>query len=209
MVSGAYRDFFVVIATSAATLIGLLFVAMSVSGGGRAKNHPQVIRDFRSAAALYAFTNAFTVSLFGLVPGSNIGYPAAIVAVTGLFFTAAGLRTTLSLPAELQRRRPQFALLIGLVLILGFQLYAGIELIQNGHRRSPLDTIGYVLVGSLLLGIGRSWEMVGDRDTGILTSIGFLFGHDPTGVVTASLRDRAEEDPAPDGAGTPVEGQDP
>ena len=208
MVSGAYRDFFVVIATSAATLIGLLFVAMSVSGGGRAKNHPQVIRDFRSAAALYAFTNAFTVSLFGLVPGSNIGYPAAIVAVTGLFFTAAGLRTTLSLPAELQRRRPQFALLIGLVLILGFQLYAGIELIQNGHRRSPLDTIGYVLVGSLLLGIGRSWEMVGDRDTSILTSIGFLFGHDPTGVVTASARDRAEGDPAPDGAGTPVEGQD-
>jgi hypothetical protein len=209
MVSGDYRDFFVVIATSAATLIGLLFVAMSVSGGGRAKNHPQVIRDFRSAAALYAFTNAFTVSLFGLVPGSNIGYPAAIVGVTGLFFTAAGLRTTLSLPAELQRRRPQFALMIGLLLVLGFQLFAGIELIQNEHRRSPLDTIGYVLIASLLIGIGRSWEMVGDRDTGILTSIGFLFGHDPNGVAATSTRDGAEEDHDPDGAGTPVKGQDP
>ena len=48
MVTGDYRDFFVVLATAAATLIGLLFVALSVSGGGRAKNHPQVIRDFRS-----------------------------------------------------------------------------------------------------------------------------------------------------------------
>ncbi len=209
MVTGTYRDFFVVIATSAATLIGLLFVAMSVSSGGRAKNHPQVIRDFRSAAALYAFTNAFSVSLFGLVPGSNIGYPAAIIAVTGLLFTAAGLRTTLSLPAELQRRRPQFALIIGLVLVLGYQLFAGIQLIQNEHRRSPLDTIGYVLIGSLLLGIGRSWEMVGDRDTGIMTSIGFLFGHDPTGAIAASQRGPAEEEQATDGPSTPVDGQDP
>ena len=209
MVTGNYRDFFVVIATSAATLIGLLFVAMSVSGGGRAKDHPQVIRDFRSAAALYAFTNAFTVSLFGLVPGSNIGYPAAIVGFTGLVFTAAGLRTTLSLPTELQRRRPQFALMTGLVLVLGFQLFAGIELILNWHRRSPLDTLGYVLIASLLIGIGRSWEMVGDRDTGIMTSIGLLFGHHPTGVASASSPDHTEAGQGPDGASSLTDVQDP
>ena len=98
--------------------------------------------------------------------------------------------------------------MIGLVLILGFQLFAGIELIQNEHRRSPLDTIGYVLVASLLIGIGRSWEMVGDRDTGIMTSIGFLFGHDPAGVVAASARAR-RRGPRHRRGGTPVEGQDP
>jgi hypothetical protein len=205
MVTGDYRDFFVVIATSAATLIGLLFVAMSVSGG-RAQNHPQVIREFRSAAALYAFTNAFSVSLFGLVPGSNIGYPAAIIGVTGLVFTAAGLRTTLSLPAALQRRRPQFALMGGLVLVLGFQLFAGVELIRTPHDRTPLDTIGYVLVASLLLGIGRSWEMVGDRDTGILTSLGFLFGHDPTGSAGTALN--PHHDQAADERDAPPPGPD-
>jgi hypothetical protein len=51
VVLGNYRDLFVVIATSAATLIGLLFVAMSVSKG-RAQAHPQVIREFRAAASL-------------------------------------------------------------------------------------------------------------------------------------------------------------
>jgi hypothetical protein len=96
--------------------------------------------------------------------------------------------------------------MIGLVLVLGFQLFAGIELIQDWHRRSPLDTIGYVLISSLLIGIGRSWEMVGDRDTGIVTSIGFLFGHDPTGAAAASVQHSAEEDPASDG-GPPVDGR--
>ncbi len=38
MVTGSYRDFFVVIATSAVTLIVLLFLATSVSTG-RAQDH--------------------------------------------------------------------------------------------------------------------------------------------------------------------------
>ena len=74
MVFGNYRDFFVVIASSSATLIGLLFVAMSVATG-RAQSHPQVIREFRAAASLLAFTNPFTVALFGLVPGTTSARP--------------------------------------------------------------------------------------------------------------------------------------
>ena len=191
MVTGNYRDFFIAIATSAATLIGLLFVAMSVAQG-RPKKHAQVIHEFRAAAALFAFTNAFSVSLFGLVPGSNIGYPAAVVSVIGILFIAAGLRTTFSLPIEQQHRRPQFALILGLLAVLGFELFAGIELILHTAHRSALDTLGYVLVASLLIGVGRSWELVGDRDTGLLASVGILIGRNPGAVITA-------DDPDPDG----------
>ena len=125
MVVGDYRELFVVIATSAATLIGLLFVAMSVSKG-RSQTHPQVIREFRAAAALLAFTNPFTVSLFGLVPGMNIGYPAAIVGVIGLTFAAAGVRATMALPSRLQRRRPQATLILALFLVFGLQIVFGL-----------------------------------------------------------------------------------
>jgi len=201
MVSGNYRDFFVVIATSAATLIGLLFVAMSVSGG-RARAHPQVIREFRAAAALFSFINAFTVSLFGLVPNGNIGYPAAIISVIGILFTASGVRTTLALPTEIQRRRPQVFLILGLLSVLGFQLFYGIELIQDEHRHTALDVLGYVLITSLLIGIGRSWELVGDRDISLFASIGFLVGHDPTGSVAAAAR--AKDVDGADTGNTPV-----
>lgn len=178
MVAGNYRDFFVVIATSAATLIGLLFVAMSVSKG-RARAHPQVVREFRAAASLLAFTNAFTVALFGLVPGNNIGYPAAIVGMIGILFTAAGVRTTLFLPSQQQHRRPQLALIVALLLVFGFQIANGVELIIASHHGGALDTIGDVLIASLLIGIGRAWELVGDWDTGIVSSISRLIGHQP------------------------------
>lgn len=173
---GDYRDLFVVIATSAATLIGLLFVAMSVSKG-RAQAHPQVIREFRAAAALLAFTNPFTVSLFGLVPGTNIGYPAAIVGVIGLAFAAAGVRATISLPSRLRHLRPQALLIIALLVVFGLQIVYGIGFIVSPHRTGDLAPIGYVLVASLLIGIGRAWELVGDWDTGLFSSIGLLIGH--------------------------------
>jgi len=40
-----------------------------------------------------------------------------------------------------------------------------------------LDTVGYVLVASLLIGIARAWELVGDWNTGIVSSIALLVGH--------------------------------
>ncbi len=178
MVRGDYRELFVVIAGSAATLIGLLFVAVSVSKG-RSLAHPQLIREFRAAAALLAFTNPFTVSLFGLVPGTNIGDPAAIIGVIGVMFAAAGVRATLSLPSRLGHRRPQAILIVALLVVFSLQIVYGIMLIIHPYRVGALDDLGYVLVASLLIGIGRAWELVGDWNTGLFASVGVLIGLHP------------------------------
>lgn len=187
MVIGNYRDFFVVIASSSATLIGLLFVAMSVSMG-RAQAHPQVIREFRAAASLLAFTNPLTVALFGLVPGTNIGYPAAIVGFIGVLFIAAGVRTTLSLPSQQQHRRPQLALVVALLVVFGFQIVNGVELIIDSHHGGAVGTIGDALIASILIGIGRAWELVGEWDTGLFASLARLIGHQPRGPVATVPR---------------------
>jgi hypothetical protein len=122
------------------------------------------------------------VALFGLAPGNNVGYPAAIVGIGGILFTAAGIRVTLSLPPSMRRLRPQFALVVGLFLVFGFQTALGIELLVHPHHGSTVAGIGNVLIASLLIGIGRSWELVGDWDTGIFASIGRLVGHEAPGV---------------------------
>jgi hypothetical protein len=176
VVFGDYRDFFVVIATSAATLIGLLFVAISVSKS-RSQARSEVVRGFRAAAALLAFTNPFSVSLFGLVPGTNIGYPAMIVGVIGVAFATAGARATLALPSHLQHRKAQANLIVALLIVFVIQIVYGIKLVINPHQSGSLATIGYVLIASLLIGIGRAWELVGDWDTGLFASIGLLIGH--------------------------------
>ena len=186
--------------------LALLFVAMSVSKG-RAQAHPQVIREFRAAASLLAFTNAFTVALFGLVPGNNIGDGAAIVGIIGVLFIAAGVRTTLSLPSQQQHRLPQLALVVALLLVFGVQIVNGVELIIDVHSGGALDAIGNVLIVSLLIGIGRSWELVGDWDTGIVSSIGRLIGHQPQAPI-ATDHHRPEGSETGAGAGSPEDGAD-
>ena len=178
MVTGTYRDLFVAIAGAAGALTGLLFVALSVAPRPRMAQHPDVIRQVRAAAALLAFTNALAVSLFGLVPNNVIGYPAAAFGVGGILFTLGGLRSMLGDPAARPRVRGQIGLVMLLLAAVGVEIGAGILDIAHPHSHVPLDVIGNVLAGSLLIGVARSWELVGDRDTGITASILALTGHD-------------------------------
>ena len=76
MVFGTYRDLFTAVAASAASLTGLLFVAISVAPRSSRADRRDVVRQVRAAASLLAFTNVLSVSLFGLVPGNNVGYPS-------------------------------------------------------------------------------------------------------------------------------------
>ena len=178
MVTGAYRDLFVAIAGAAGALTGLLFVALSVAPRPRMAQHPNVIRQVRAAAALVAFTNALAVSLFGLVPHNLVGYPAAVASAGGLLFTLGGLRSILADPVARSRALGQLSLIVLLLTAFGVEAVAGVVSIARPHSDVPIDVIGNVLAASLLIGVARSWELVGDRDTGITSSIAALMGHE-------------------------------
>ena len=179
MVLGEYREFLTAIAGAAGALTGLLFVAMSVAPRHLVNPGPAVIQQVRAAAALLAFSNALAVSLFGLVPGNNVGYPAFVLGVIGILFTAAGIRSILSSPATRSQRRRQLGLIVLLVLIFGVELACGIILITDPRAVVAAQVICNALAASLLTGIGRAWELVGDRRTGISSSIEVLAGHLP------------------------------
>jgi ABC-type amino acid transport system permease subunit len=210
MVTGGYRDLFVVISTAGATLIGLLFVAMSISES-RSGARPKVIRQFRAAAAFLAFVNALAVSLFGLVPGTNAGIPALVLGISGLLFTAAGVRTTLRLSVKQNSGSRQPVLVALLFLTFGFQLWFGILLTLDVQKTWALGDIGNVLIVSLLIGIARSWELVGEWNTSVLSSIILLLGssapiatehveteHVETGAVKESTTGSAGDQPPGD-----------
>ncbi len=135
-----------------------------------------MIREFRAAASLLAFTNAFSVAVFGIVPGTNVGYPAAIIGIVGLFFAAAGLRGTLDLPRPVQHRRPQFSLVGALLAIFGLQLVFGIELIINARHPGSLTFIAYVLLASLLVGTGLAWRWSASGTLGSSPQSAFSWG---------------------------------
>lgn len=123
--------------------------------------------------------NALIVSLFGLVPGTNMGIPAFILGITGLLFTAAGIRRTLAgsvraHPLILHAEGQQPGLLILLLLTFGFELGFGVVLLVNVNDTSALANIGDILIVSLIIGIARAWELVGEWDTNILSSLTLL-----------------------------------
>jgi hypothetical protein len=199
VLTGTYQNFLTAIAAAGGALTGLLFVALSVAPRSRAVSYPAVIREVRAAAALLAFTSALSVSLFGLVPGTNAGYPALITGIIGLLFTAAGFRSIVMSPdTTIVHVRRQASLIILLLVAFGFDLGSGVGLLVAPQSTGGAESLCYVLVGLLLIGIARSWELVGDRDTGILASLSVLVGRDPSAEGTGQEgADRASCDPAP------------
>jgi hypothetical protein len=146
VLTGAYHDLLTTVSGAAAALTGLLFVALSVASRSRVAGYPAVIRDVRAAAALLSFTNVLAVSLFGLVPGTNAGFPALVTSVIGLMFTAAGLRSIIaSAETTASHVLRQAGLIALLFTAFGFELGGGIQLIARPASPGGAQTVSYVL----------------------------------------------------------------
>jgi hypothetical protein len=200
VVTGDTREFLAATAGAAGALTGLLFVALSVAPRQRNASLPAVILQVRAAAAMLAFSNALAVSLFTLVPGTGAGYPATVLGVIGVLFTAAAIRSIVSSHATTRDQVQQVGLIALLVLIFGTELVAGIAAIATPGSALAVEVIGYTLVSSLLVGIGRAWELVSERNTGVLSSLAVLAGRVPGTEGTAA------PGTAPDPAGGGTEG---
>jgi hypothetical protein len=176
VVPGLYRELFTAIAATAGSLTGLLFVALSVTPRRGPAAGPRAIQQIRAAAALLAFSNAMVVSLFSLVPGTNPGYPAFVLGVIGTLFTAAAIRSILTSRATPRQEMAQIGLIFLLLLIFGTELICGIIVLANPRQTTAVQVIGYALVTSVIVGIARAWELVGERDTGLTASLAVLTG---------------------------------
>ena len=84
MVPGVYDAYFAAMATAAAALIGLLFVAVSVRDDTIFGPNAMPGGEALAITAFTGLVNSFVVSLLGLIPKINIGEPAVIMAVISI-----------------------------------------------------------------------------------------------------------------------------
>lgn len=167
------RDFFVAGAGAAGALIGLLFVAVSVSTARLADESLQHYR-VRASAALTAFTNALVVSLFALIPGHKVGLATVIVATLGLTFVLA---SALSLARAHQlrwRAARDFVFLLGLATTFAIQAVAGAIVMAHPDDSGTVDTIAILVIVCFTIGIARAWELIGGPTIGITGEISAL-----------------------------------
>ena len=168
MVPAGIRDFFAASAGVAGALIGLLFVAISVSAERLAREEAGTqVHRIRAVAALTAFTNALAVSLFSLIPGQKIAVTSVVVAATGLLFVAAALLSLVRLRRLRWTTIRDAIFLLGLAVVFVIQMAEGVAVIADPDNVGDVDTIAILVVCCFFIGIARSWELIGGPSIGI------------------------------------------
>ncbi|MGD0558648.1 MAG: hypothetical protein ABSA93_27180 [Streptosporangiaceae bacterium] len=196
MVPENLHDFFVASASVAGALIGLLFVAISVSSERLSKEESvSQAHRIRARAALISFLNALSVSLFGLLPGEKIGYTATSVAAVGLVFVLATVLSLIRLRQIRWSTIRELTFLGGLVFVFVLQLIEGWMVIDNSADTSSIDTIAFLVVVCFLIGVSRSWELIGGPDIAIRREVTQLVRHqDEHGATRTSADDPGATD---------------
>jgi hypothetical protein len=165
-----FGPFFAATAAVSGALIGLLFVAISVAP---ARDDPaqRVVMDVRAGVAFSALLNTLVVALFALIPGIGLGTTAAIVAAVGLSSCLAlGIVLFREEPAGLERRR-QVRLLAIQGAVFAYELVVGVQLRWSPRDVGLVQTVCILIIVLFLVGIARAWQLVGARDTGLVSEV--------------------------------------
>jgi hypothetical protein len=189
-----FHDFFVASAGVAGALVGLLFVAVSVTLERFEEKGETQMHRLRAAAALTAFSNALTVSLFALIPDVHLGWAAASVAVIGSLFVIASLLSLVRLVVRTPSDLTSGLFLVGLQLVFVFQLLSGISLIGHPEHDGPYETLCILVVVCFVVGISRSWELIGGPSIGFARELRKLARHEGPDEAESGEDEGAEDD---------------
>jgi hypothetical protein len=156
VVPAALVGYYSAATAAAGTLIGLLFVAISLRPdsifGERAAPAPRRLAE----SSFTALVNAFFISLVAIIPGTNIGYAAAILAVLSLYSTIVR-----------RVRGPEisdiFTLAFATLLYLG-QLAIGIALVVVPTNTDLVYKLAYLAVAAFAVALARAWALITGHD---------------------------------------------
>jgi len=152
MVPSAYDPYLTAVATAAAALVGLLFVAVSLRD--ETVFGPRAVPG-GAALAITAFSglvNAFVVALLGLLPDSNIGWAATAMAVLDVV-------AVVRLHSRLHWAKNTTVLAIAILAYLA-QLGLGLGLLASPHDSGLVDDLAFVLFITLIGSLQRAWSLM-------------------------------------------------
>ena len=166
MTPAALHEFFLAGAGVAGALIGLLFVAISVSTERLAESGdtPAAPRArVRRADRVHERLGGLAVRVD---PGEKIGGAALVVAILGLLFVAASLLSLLRVRGLRRSDLRDALFLLGLAATFIVQLVAGIDVLGDPRNEGAVTTIAILVIVCFVIGIARAWELIGGPSIG-------------------------------------------
>jgi hypothetical protein len=155
MVPDAFIPYLTAIATAAAALIGLLFIAVSLRDESIFGKDARPGGEALAVTAFSGLVNSVTVALLGLIPDANIGVAAIVLAVLSLY---AAVR----LNSRLHTARST-AFLVLTLLAYAAQLSFGIVLLISPHDSAAVKNLCYILFTTLVVALARAWSLLRGR----------------------------------------------
>jgi len=158
-------NFYLTSAAAAATLVGLLFVAVQIGpplvGAGPIRRRHAMARSTFSI-----FATLFALSLFLLLPDQSIRLRALVVIAAGVVGAYRAIRTWIPVWADKLQGRIEFRLLQTAWLLLGpvtayiFLVVAGLQQLRSADR-AVLDrnSAGWFIV-LFLIAVRNSWNLL-------------------------------------------------
>jgi hypothetical protein len=170
VVPASFTNVLLASAGASAALIGLLFVAVSIAPA-RVFGHRAEVRHHAAAlSAFIALSNAFFISLGGLIPTVPIG---AFVLMAGCIAAGQTL-SLLRLWSQWQRERRLFrgvALFLGSASLYGYEIWTARLLVRPAVDMPALSTLCELLLGTYAVGLARAWELLGAPHSGIVSEL--------------------------------------
>jgi hypothetical protein len=147
-----YLGYFQAASQAAGALIGLLFVVVALRPGKIVGAHADSVARGLAASTFTGLVDAFFVSLLALIPGTNLGVGAAILAVLSLYHT---LRLHLGRPGA----RHTVIFVVSL-LAYGFQLGIAVAFVLHPHDAGLVNDLTFVLIGAFGVALSRAWQLL-------------------------------------------------
>jgi hypothetical protein len=153
-----WHEFYVLLGTAGATLVALLFVAISLGSGFLTEERAAATRAFFSPVVLH-FTAVFFISAIGLFPAHDGAIFASLVGVCAAVGGAVSLITTIQLLRNRWTRYVRDHLAYGLLpLICYLALLAAAGMIAAEHKDSLL-VLAAALLMLLIVNIRSAWDL--------------------------------------------------
>jgi hypothetical protein len=153
-----WHDFYVLVGTAGATLLALLFVAVSLGAGYLTEERQSATRTFMSPVVVH-FTSVFFLSAIALFPSHQARFFAALIAITALVGGTISTYITIQVVRTDMTNYMEDYLAYGLLPDLGYLALLATAVSIYLEKDFGLDALAGALLLLTIVNIRNAWDL--------------------------------------------------